>query len=453
MKFARNVLNTFIVDVVLVGLNFVIGVLMARAMEPAARGVLALAMTAPFTVAYFIDPGLTQANVYLIGRKGRPVGAMVANSLTLAAVIGVGTAAILWLIRGVILRTLLAGLTEAQFTLLLLLLPLFLLDSYAMSILRALHRFDLFNLRRLLGQLILLVAMFLVLVVFNKAASGAVLAFVCAAAASAMLGLVFVGSVVGLRPGLHPKLLGESVSYGFKSYVQNLLGHLNYRLDVYLLAMFLDPAQVAFYAVATNVAELAWYIPNSVGTVLFPRLSATPPERVHPLTAEVCRHTVFVTALATLGLAAVSWLAIPLFYGAAYLPAMVPLFILLPGILGMAVYKVLTRNFSSLNRQQVSILAAVGALVLNVGLNVVFIPRYGIGGAATSSLISYALAPAILLIAFLRDSGLGWRDALVIRRDDLARYSSLFEQVREQAGRLLTRRQVQEKVQPVGGGE
>jgi len=451
MRFARDVLSTFVTEVVLVGLNFAIGVLMARTLDPTARGVLALAMTAPFTAAYFIDPGLVQANIYLIGRKKRPAENVVANSITLAMAIGVGAAIILWLARGVILRTFLSGLTAAQFTLLLLLLPFFLLDSYAMSILRALRRFDLFNLRRLVGQLIMLAAMFVVLVVFNKAASGAVLAFVCAAAVSAILSLVFVGSIVHLRPGFHPKLLGESAAYGFKSYVQNLVGHLNYRLDVYLLAMFLDPAQVAFYAIATNIAELAWYIPNSVGTVLFPRLSATSHERVHPLTAEVCRHTVFITSLATLGLTAVSWLVIPFLYGPAYLPALVPLFILLPGILTMAVYKVLTRNFSSRNRQQMSILAAGGALVLNVGLSVVLIPRYGIGGAAFSSLISYAAASIILLVAFLRDSGLGWRDALVIRRDDLARYSVLFERGREQAGRFLARGQAQEKVQPVGG--
>lgn len=451
MRFARNVLSTFVTEVVLVGLNFAIGVLMARTLDPTARGILALAMTTPFTVVYFIDPGIVQANIYLIGRKEQSVEAVVANSLTLAMVIGVGAALILWLARGVILRTFLSGLTAAQFTLLLLLLPFFLFDSYAMSILRALRRFDLFNLRRLLGQLILLAAMFVVLVVFNKAASGAVLAFVCAAAASAILGLVFVGSIIRLRPGFHPRVLGESVTYGFKSYVQNLVGHLNYRLDVYLLAMFLHPAQVAFYVIATNVAELAWYIPNSVGTVLFPRLSAAPRERVHPLTAEVCRHTVFITVLATLGLAAVSWLVIPLFYGPAYLPALVPLFILLPGILTMAVYKVLTRNFSSRNRQQMSILAAGVALALNVVLSVMVIPRYGIGGAAVSSLISYTIASAILLVAFLRDSGLNWRDVLVIRRDDLVRYGALFERARERAGQLLTRCQPREKVQPVGG--
>ncbi|MCR4407753.1 MAG: oligosaccharide flippase family protein [Anaerolineae bacterium] len=451
MRFARNVLGTFITEVVLVGLNFIIGVLMARMLTPAARGVLALAMTAPYTVTYFIDPGIVQANIYLIGRKERAAGAVVANAITLAIVIGTGTAVILWLARSVILRTFLSGLTAAQFTLLLLLLPFFMLDSYMMSVLRAIHCFDLFNLRRLLGQLILLAAMFLVLVVFRKAASGAVLAFVCASATSAVMGLVFVGSKVRLRPGLHLGLLGEALPYGFKSYVQNLVGHLNYRLDVYLLAMFLAPAQIAFYAIATNIAELVWYIPDSVGTVLFPKLSAAPREHVHSMTAEVCRHTIFITALATLGLATVGWVVIPLFYGPAYLPALIPLFILLPGILNMAVYKVLTRNFSSRDRQQMSILAAAVALILNVGLNLVVIPRYGIGGAAASSLISYTVSAAILLIAFLRDSGLSWRETLVIRRDDLARYVTLFERGREYASRLFNRGKVQEGVQPVGG--
>ncbi len=451
MRFARNVLVIFATEVVLIGVNFLIGVLMARTLEPTARGVLALAMTAPFTVTHFVDPGIVQSNIYLIGRKERAAEAVVANALVLAIVISTVTSIILWLARDVILRTLLSGLTVAQFTLVLVLLPFFMLDLYMLSILRAVQCFNLYNLRRLVGQFTLLVAMFLILVVFRKAASGAVFAFVCASVVSAILGLVLVNRVVPLRPGLHLDLLVESVRYGFKSYVQTLVGHLNYRLHVYLLALFLDPAQVAFYVIATNIAELGWYIPNSVGVVLFPRLSATPSERVHGLTAEVCRHTIFITALAMLGLATVGWVAIPLFYGPAYWPALVPLFILLPGILSMAVYKVLTRNFSSRDRQQMSILAAVGALVLNVGLSWVLIPRWGIGGAAVSSLISYAGASVILLLAFLRDSNLSWRDTLVIRRNDLTRYAEMFKQVWEQVKRLLAHYRAQGKVQPLGG--
>jgi O-antigen/teichoic acid export membrane protein len=424
--FFRNVLGTFATEVVIVGLNFIIGVLAARALTPSARGVLALAMTMPLTVAYFIDPGLTQANIYLIGRRHRSATAIIADSIALALGIGLVAVFVIWLGQGLLLRTVLSGITSSQLTLLLPLLPFLLLDGYLMAVLRAQQRFNLYNLRRLTTQALLLILMFLVLVVLGKAVSGAILAFTLTTILSVVLSLLLVGRTTPLRLGFHPALAGEAVRYGLKSYVQNLVGHLTYRLDVYLLALFLMPSQIAFYTVATSIAELAWYIPDSVGTVLFPRLSLTTLEEIHPLTAEVARHTLFITFLFTSGLGVIGWFAVPLFYGEPYRPAIAPLMILLPGILTMAVYKVLTRNFSSRNRQQVSILASMIALVVNVGLNVWLIPQMGIVGAAFSSLVAYSAAGSILLIAFCRDSGLTPHQVLFIQRSDLARYTALW---------------------------
>jgi len=87
----------------------------------------------------------------------------------------------------------------------------------------------------------------------------------------AILSLVLTGREVPLILTFDRLLTKETFRFGLKSYLQNLVGSLNYRLDVYILAFFLTPKQVAFYGVATSLAEVAWYIPNSVGVVLFPR--------------------------------------------------------------------------------------------------------------------------------------------------------------------------------------
>jgi O-antigen/teichoic acid export membrane protein len=423
--FFRNVLGTFTTEVAIVGFNAIIGVLVARAMSPSARGVLALAMTLPVTVAYFIDPGISQANVYLIGRRRRSAESLVANSIVLALVIGLLAAFFIWLGQGPLLRTFLSGLTSNQLTLLLLLLPPLLLDVYLMAVLRGIQHFRYYNIRRLASQVLLLILMFVVLVPIDKAASGAILAFTTVTIVSSILTLIMVGRTTRLSLGFQPALAVETMRYGLKSYAQNLVGHLTYRLDVYLVAMFLEPAQIAFYAVATSIAELAWYVPNSVGTVLFPRLSIATREEIHPLTAEIARHTLFVTLLIVLALGAVGWGLVPLFYGDAYRPVLAPLMVLLPGVLPMALYKVLTRNFSSRNRQQTSILASTLALVVNVTLNVWLIPRMGIVGAAISSLAAYSTAGVTLLVAFCRESGLRARRVLLLQGDDWFRYQAL----------------------------
>src|SRR5207244_9195263 len=103
--------------------------------------------------------------------------------------------------------------------------------------------------------------------------------------------------------------------------------------------------------------------------------------------------------------------------------------VLLPGALMMSLYQLLTRSFTSDAKQEINIIAAVIALILNIALNFLLDPKLGAAGAALSNGISYGTAALILLVAFVRESGLGPRETLWIRRsdiDDLVRVARRF---------------------------
>ncbi len=430
MRFFRHVMSTLVAEILIVVLNLLIGVLTARLLGPSRRGVLTLVMTLPMTLIALSDPGISQANIYFIGRKGRSAPVVATNSIYFALGIGLLAALSLWLIRDLALNTVLRSMPPHYFHLVLCLVPLLLLYTYWLAILRAFQRFELFNLLRLLMPLTLLTMMTIALVVFHGGIGWATLAYgtgVLIACSSTLLIIAFL-----IRPRLRPDgaLMKASLSYGFKSYLQDMLNHLTYRLDLYLVAFFLPPQDIAFYGIATSIAEMVWYIPNSVGLVLFPKLSAADESRVHQITAEICRHTLAVTALAGAVTLVLGLLGIPLLYGEQYTPATTPLVFLLPGTMLMTLYKVLVRNFSSRNRQQVSILAAIVGLGLNAVLDWLLIPHLGIVGAALGSTLAYAGAGLSLLWAFRRESGLRWSESLWLRRSDLARYRELLQTIR-----------------------
>jgi O-antigen/teichoic acid export membrane protein len=137
-----------------------------------------------------------------------------------------------------------------------------------------------------------------------------------------------------------------------------------------------------------------------------------------------------LTSVASVGNLCLGWRLIPFFYGPAYRPAVAPFFVLMPGILAMAVYKVLTRNYTSRNRQQVSVLVAGMALVLNVILNLYMIPRFGVLGAAFASLLSYTVSAIVLLLVFKNETGIPLPHILFIRRTDLIRYGEAWARFR-----------------------
>jgi O-antigen/teichoic acid export membrane protein len=419
--FARNVLYTFSTEVFAVAGNFLIGVILARVLTPSERGILVLVMTLPWIVNSFASLGLPQANIYLLGRKRRDAKTVLGNSLLVSAGASLVLVAALQVMKELVLRTVLKGLPSEYWWQLMLLIPASLVDTMVLSVLRARQRFDLFNLRRLVMPILLLGGLGIGFVTGGRLGT-AVAVYTATTALMAVLSLALAGREVPLTLAFDRRLTSESLRFGLKSYMQNLVGRLNYRLDVYVLAFFLSPEQVAFYGVATSVVEVAFYLPNSVGMVLFPRLSSAPTDEAHQITARVCRNTLALTGIIIVGLLVGSGFLVPLLYGAAYKAAIPPLLVLLPGVLSMAIYKVLTRNFTSRDRQQVSIVASVLALVFNVGLDWILIPQWGIVGAATASTMGYTAAGLTLLILFFRESGIPWREVLLPDLNELAEH-------------------------------
>jgi O-antigen/teichoic acid export membrane protein len=214
-------------------------------------------------------------------------------------------------------------------------------------------------------------------------------------------------------------ILSEQLSFGLKSWVQTVAAHLLLRIDLYMVAYFLGPAETAFYALALHFTEMVLEVPQAIGLVLFPRLTSLPKSEVHELTARTCRRTLMVTTPIAVVLALLGPFVITLWYGTPYTPAGAPLPWAAVGVLMMSLYVIITRDFTSRNRQQVNILAGTVALTANVLLNLFLIPTYGIVGASAATAVSYTGACLLLLIFYRLESGLSLWSVLIPQAEDL----------------------------------
>jgi O-antigen/teichoic acid export membrane protein len=184
------------------------------------------------------------------------------------------------------------------------------------------------------------------------------------------------------------------------------------------------------------LAETLWYVPNALGTVMFSR--AVDPKADPSRIASVLTRTTLAVALAT---------AIPAFvfgprlvrfvYGSQFTDAGVALRLILPGIVAYSVVAILSRYITGRGRPGTGTLILVGGLVINIAINIVLIPIYGISGAAAASSISYIATALMTLVVFRRLSGRGWGETLVIRRSDMI---ALLGALRAGAARLRGRR-------------
>jgi O-antigen/teichoic acid export membrane protein len=418
-QFIRNTAQVFGGQVAMMVVGMANGVLTARMLGPHDRGLFQLLVLLPTMLANFAKLGIPQASVYFMRRRGASASDVASNAVWFALVLGGGLAAVCWGWRDWLLARVLKDAPVAVLPVILAIIPGVLLQTYLLGVAQAQERFSEYNIRQIVPNVLAFVGLVLTLVVLRLGLIGAVLTHVTIVAFMTAWLTARVHREAPLHLAVNAPLARGMLRFGGKSYVQTLAATLHLRLDQYLVAYLLDPGQVGLYAVAVNFTNLLARIPDATGTVLFPRLAGTSERGAHTATARVCRHTLFLTGAGAVVVCALGPFAIPLLYGHRFAGAVVPMLILLPGILMVALYQILTRNFTSRGRQEVNIAAALLALGLNVGLNVALLPRLGLAGAALAHGISYGAAAVVLLVAFVRRSGHSVRDTLLLQSGEL----------------------------------
>lgn len=179
-------------------------------------------------------------------------------------------------------------------------------------------------------------------------------------------------------------------------------------LDTFMLGMFKDSHMVGLYRAAWTYAMVLGFLNLSVSNVLFPKVTAL--SNAHDLRAFMKTIVKFtgLLAIATLpALPVVSWW-IP-WYEPRFADATYIFYIMYVGLVFELIFGPLQYVLYSLDRPGVLAGTAVLKIVLNVGGNLLLIPRYGAYGAATATIVTRVLggliAVGVILRTFQRSSG------------------------------------------------
>jgi O-antigen/teichoic acid export membrane protein len=409
----------------LVIFGFGTGIITARLLGPHDRGLFTLLIMLPQTLVTFAKMGVAQANVYYIRRAKVPVSVVASNSLILCVVVSVVLFFAAYFGGRWFLDPFTEGAPSSYVWLALVLVPFLLIESYFMSILQAVEAFGAYNMQSIYKAVMSFAGIAFALLVLDGRLWAALMSQVTVLAVANLWLLYQVSRIARFGPRWDRQVGKGVLEFGAKSYVQTLAAHLHHRIDLYLIALLMTPEQVAFYSIAVNMTHPILQIPEAIGTIIFPKLAGASDAAAHAQTAVTCRHTIFATLVASVVYAGIGSQVMVLFYGERYAPAVPAMFMMLPGIIMIALYQILTRNFTSRNRQQVNIVAATTALGVNAATALLLIPRFGIVGAAMSTALSYTLAATILLVVFVRESGGSIRETVLVGREDLARYPQL----------------------------
>ena len=400
-RFVGQVGTTLFAQLVVLVLALGQAAIVARWLGPEGKGVLALAQLLPGTLAIFLNFGINTANVYHVGSRRLDVAKLASNSMMFALIgSAIGIGAIAASAAGGWLGLLMPGVPIPLLLLAMASLPAFFIVGYSNSILQGLQRISTVNAVNIAQALLVLVLMGLLIVALGTGLLGAVVAFVAGGlVTSALVGWLLYRQGGALIPRWSWPTVRVVLPFGLRGYAGQLLQFFNYRLDMFLVNFFLDPASVGIYSVSVRMAELLWYLPNAVGFVMFPRAASAKPAEMRSLTPRVLWATLALTTAGAVGLAILGRLLIVVIYSPAFLGAYAPLLALLPGVVLLGGAKVLTNVIAGRGYPQYNSVNAGVSFLLTVVFDLLLIPAHGVLGASIASSVSYA-STFIIAIGF-----------------------------------------------------
>ena len=394
----------------------VTGVVLARGLGPDGRGIYGLINESALVMAAFPGAALELAGIYMIGQRRFSLQTVFSNTLSW----GLALAAILLLLIPVVLLSgqTVFGMSSAEMSVALLGASMITIGDGSREYLLPLNRPVAYTGLTLVPPIIRFAGVLFVVLAVGLTVDRAAAIWLISIAALLLFTIATMKRHVHFRPGVNWKAMRAQVSFGSRSHFGWILQALNHRLDVFMIAAMVGTGGVGHYLVGVNLAELTWWVPLALGTVLFPKAAAMDSESNFEMSAVACRRTLVVTMLAGLALLAVAPTAIPLVYGGSFVPSVTVFLILLPSGLFYTIHKVLGSSLSAHGMPQATLYAGLISLPLTVGLNVLMIPRWGITGAAIASDIAYAVNAAVILGLFVHTSKLSLRKILLFNGSD-----------------------------------
>lgn len=183
-------------------------------------------------------------------------------------------------------------------------------------------------------------------------------------------------------------------------------------IDVILLSKLAGNSAVGLYSIATKVTFSFQFIPLALIAAVYPRFSEYfihDRENLGTLLEQSLKYLMMIAFPIAIGVSLIARPFITLLYTDAYLPAVLPLQILVISLIFSFLSFPVSAFLNACNRQKTQTTIIGSVMLLNIVMNILFIPTFGIVGSALTAflgnffllVLGYAIVPSITKISHL----------------------------------------------------
>jgi len=409
---------TFLSRIAVLILTVGIQSLLAWLLGPADRGSLAVCQVFSFVLFLLFTVGINASGIFYISSKKISLSEGVINILAVCILCS-SIAVACGLIAMNLDLPLFEKAERSSFILSLMTIPTLMMQISLINLLTAVNEFNLYSILSAMDQFLLFSLTALFVGLFQYGVNGALLAYLLEGSITTITVLFFLRArykITVMAPQLSKMRM--LFIYGIRYHFGKISNFANLQMGTIFMAFLASRADVGNFAVATQSISKINIIPDTLATVLMPRVSASNRDRsdviarTARLTFILCSAILLMIAIFAKPIVAV--LFSPSFYGA------VPIIrILAFGFLFRSATKVYEPYLMGIDRPGSVSFSSIASAVINLILILALIPHLGINGAALGTSLAYLAGGLILLYSFKKYSCEDLFRIISIQRTDI----------------------------------
>jgi O-antigen/teichoic acid export membrane protein len=428
-RFSRDVLGVFNSNIFSIVAGLLFSVILARVLGPEKFGTYSALIIIPMIVLSLTHLGIRGSAIFHVGKgefdKDQLVSSVVLL-LIISSLLGIVISALSYWIYNE------PSFTMMMIGLVLLVIPGRLAIVYLGGVFLGNDEINKANQMNWITNAIHLAMVVLLVWLLSMEILGAIISFMISGTIVAIYGLVLLRKDYKIKLRFHKKIIISLLRLGILFSVAFFILQLNYRIDILLLDKLRSATEVGIYSIGASIAEQLWQLPLAVGIVVFSRTANTKDRTEMTHTTGVLMRLSFLFSIVA---AAIMYFLVPVFvpliFGDEYIPSIRIIQLILPGIIMVVLFRILSGHLAGMGRPEVTLYVFLPALVINVLLNLWWIPEYGGEGAAMATNVSYIFGTLGYIIVYSRILKVPIKDILLIKKSDFTQLRQLIKGLRK----------------------
>jgi O-antigen/teichoic acid export membrane protein len=415
-SFLKDLTGVFSSNIFIILAALLVSVILTRKLGPGGFGIYSAILVIPLLVVSFAQLGIRGSSIYHVGRKKFEKGDLVAGVLQIlimTSTLGILVTALAFMILDD------ENYSMTYIVLVLLMIPFRLAMAYFGGIFIGNEQIRRSNFINWFAEVIHLIAVIVFVWIMDLQIAGALLSLLLSHVLITIWAAYYLHKEFRLQLKFQPQVIKSLLSMGFLFASSFVIIQMNFRIDILLLQELSTLEDVGYYSLGVSIAEKLWQLPFAIGIVLMSRTAnATDQEAINRTTGRLVRVSLLAGLAASAVMIVVSPWVVPAIWGEKFQPSILVIQAILPGILFISVYRVLSSRLSGIGRPEVSIYVFLPALIINILLNLYWIPRYGPFGTVMATNVSYTLGTIAYVFVYAKIVKMPVLEIFAFRKSD-----------------------------------